>query len=148
MKWNETIDTYLKNYRLVQHVMEPCLYTKKTSNSQLIVLLYVDDILFLATDDSTLTAFETYIKTRFKIKTTTSVNSFIGFNLQPVKGGVLMDASHYIVAQAKRFRQFDAKEEKLPGTKTFLNISSEILEDKKLFQSILGVFDLQLSSIV
>ena len=84
--------------------------------------------------------FQKTIQKRFKIKIRESAREFIGIQMQQQKHSVAIHQQKHIEEAVKKFDLNDAKPVKIPIDVGCLNdFASPQLEDKKLYQSLLGV---------
>ena len=138
--WHATIDDFLKKFGLCSLVTENCLYVKKIdSKIVLVVLLYVDDILYCGTDIQ-VREFESAISARFKLKSTTSASSYLGIDITQRHdvGVVVLSQQQYILQAVKKFNLTDAKPVKTPIVGK-PEETAPLLEDKRLYQALVGV---------
>ena len=132
--WYNLLHEVLVNFGLKRCPLETCLYIKK----DLLVMIYVDDILFCAKKDETLDEFERHLLKHFKLNSTDVVKKYVGFEAKNNK----ILAEKHIEAACKRFRLIEAKNKWVPiEYSKFMqgkDIKSKKLEDLTLFQSIVG----------
>ncbi|KAG8499820.1 hypothetical protein CXB51_006167 [Gossypium anomalum] len=77
--WYARIDTYLLSLDFQKSVSEPTLYIKKNNTeTQLVVSLYVDDLLVTGGDEAVLTDFKTKMKKMFEMTDLGLMTYFLG----------------------------------------------------------------------
>ena len=85
--WYKCLVNFLKKLNLEQCMSEECLFTlkSKTNNKlELLILIYVDDILLTGTNEK-ITWFTNNLSNRFNIRKTTEASSFIGIQIMKNK---------------------------------------------------------------
>ena len=107
----------------------------------MVLLLYVDDIVFVG-EQRAMEHFQKAIQKRFKIKIRESAREFIGIEMQQQKHSVTIHQQKHIEEAVKKFDLNEAKPVNIPIDVGCLNdFASPKLEDKKLYQSLLGVLN-------
>ena len=66
--WNTRIDTYFKDNGYKQCTHEHALYTKKSGGNVILVVLYVDDLIFSGNNDEMIEEFKSTMTREFEIK--------------------------------------------------------------------------------
>jgi len=138
--WYQCLIKYLKDIGLQACSSEECLFIKKNSKDELIlmVLIYVDDLLFTGTKEE-LNWFCNKLEERFKIRKTIDVNSFIGMQIIKYGKGYKLFQEKFIIDVVDKFQLKEAKKVLTPIELNCLeNFESKVLEDKTLYQSIIG----------
>ena len=138
--WNRVLHKSLKRFGLEAHVTEPCMYRAVDKKSTIIVLVYVDDLLYASTDTSDLDSFEVYMRKTFKIKVTQAIEKYVGYEVSNTSSSTKLHTSAYITNLAERFELTQAKKRTTPVAKTILinDPNSKLLENKTKFLSLLG----------
>ena len=138
--WNKCLDQYLREYGMESNVLEPCMYRSKEDQPNLYAIVYVDDILFCGSDHNVIKNFENYLEEKFKIKTTGSLEKYVGFEIQRDDYHLKLHGEKYIQQLAEKFEVQNAKSRTTPityGTVLHEN-SDKRLYDARKYQSILG----------
>ena len=66
--WNLRFDEKIKEFCFVQHVDEPCVYTRASGKIVAFLVLYVDDILLFGNDIPTLQDVKSWLRKCFSMK--------------------------------------------------------------------------------
>ena len=66
------------------------LFYKKTATSHTFLGVYVDDILFTGDNDAEITSLKTYLDLNFKIKDLGTARYFLGMEILPITGGLVL----------------------------------------------------------
>ena len=94
--WFKTIETFLLEFALVQLTTESSFFFLKCeSGFDLIVVLYVDDILFPG-KPAVMKLFTESIAAKFKSKTRTMAEKYIGISIEQTGAGILMHQETHI----------------------------------------------------
>lgn len=76
--WNVVLNQHLVSHAFKQSLVDPCLYTKKSVNTLLIALVWVDDILLAATSEKELSETKKLLMSSFQMKDLGQVSHFLG----------------------------------------------------------------------
>ena len=66
--WHETIVRFMISEGLVQYIMDTCVFVRRLRSSTLIILIWVDDLIIGASDQTTLVNFKQNFSKTFAIK--------------------------------------------------------------------------------
>ena len=141
--WYQCLTEYLKEVGLVACNSDECLFMKKNQKKELklLVLIYVDDLLFTGTEES-LKEFCVTLEKKFKIRKTVDVNSYIGVEIQRTDKGFKLYQEKFITEAVEKFELTEAKSVSTPIDLSCLeNFESKILEDRRLYQSVIGTLN-------
>jgi hypothetical protein len=137
--WNSTIHSFLEDEGFEFSEIDGCLYKKSLGNRELYLVLYVDDLLYCSSDLKLLDEFERKIATKFKLKFTDDVSKFLGMNLRRDNHVVYLSQKDKIDKLVHVLELENAKCVWTPMVNTKWDEErSQVLEDPKLFQSIVG----------
>ena len=105
MIWNKNIDKFLRRYGCRSLVTEPCIYILGDfKNLKLILILYVDDILFSG-QEKELIRFKNSMQQQFKLKSKDIAEDYVGIQMtQDKKGGsVYLHQKKHIEEALRKF---------------------------------------------
>lgn len=105
-EWNRKLDGALRLFGLVKSKADSCVYF--TNNAELIVAIYVDDILIFWKRESICDKIKTMLST-FKMKDMGQTTNCIGLNITYNESGISLDQSKYITEILDRFGMTDCK---------------------------------------
>ncbi|GMF38710.1 unnamed protein product [Phytophthora fragariaefolia] len=107
--WYETVTKFLCQAGFAQCQSDSCVLVKRTANSIVAVLLYVDDMLIFSEVASELAAFQANITSRFAINKCDASSSFVGMELTWSKAGDMLTIGQqkYTATVVKRFASSD-----------------------------------------
>eukprot|EP00253_Pinus_taeda_P035427 PITA_35427 len=138
--WYNRIDAYLIENGFDKCDGEPTLYIKENDSKILIVVLYVDDLIFSSNDASLIADFNAVMKSEFEITDLGFLRYFLGIEVDQSESGVFISQVKYIEAVLRRFNLQDIKAAVTP-TVMGLKLTKEDNNkdfDPKLYKSIVG----------
>ena len=80
--WYSRIDAYLMENGFEKCDGEPTLYLKESDSKLLIVVLYVDDLIFTGSDDFLITDFKEVMKIEFEMTELGLLRYFLGIEVK------------------------------------------------------------------
>ena len=83
--------------------LEPTLYIKKSDGKILIVVLYVDDLIFTRSDVSLIVDFKTVMKSEFEMTDLGLLRYFLGIEVKKTKKGIFI--CHGVEVEQGRLQQ-------------------------------------------
>ncbi len=86
LAWFTTISAELKNLGFTQSLREPCFFHTMEKESPLMVLVYVDDILFTGTSMTSILAVILNLEQKFTIKRLGFPETYVGFEIKEDEG--------------------------------------------------------------
>lgn len=107
-EWNICLDKFLKSAKLTRSRADPCVYFDK--KRKLIVGVYVDDLLVMSSEVSTIQEFKTNIGTVFEIKDLGEINHLLSIRITRNKdGSITLDQSAYATELLQTTGMLNAK---------------------------------------
>ncbi|GBN07016.1 Retrovirus-related Pol polyprotein from transposon TNT 1-94 [Araneus ventricosus] len=107
--WNFKLNQILNNFGAKQTTADPCVYYIKNGKGLTVIMVYVDDILFISQDPSMLQKFQIHLKKDLEIKYASLAKYCLGINFQQQNGIVAMSQQSYIRELLNRFDMTEAK---------------------------------------
>eukprot|EP00253_Pinus_taeda_P007060 PITA_07060 len=138
--WYSRIDAYLIENGFDKCDGEPTLYIKENDGKILIVVLYVDDLIFTNNDATLIADFKVVMKSEFEMTDLGFLKYFLGIEVDQSENGVFISQVKYVEAVLKRFNMQNNKAVVTPtvmGLKLTKEDSSKDF-DPKLYKSIVG----------
>lgn len=139
--WNRRIDEVFKKLGFQSSTADPCLYVRRTKNSRMYLLIYVDDIVVAVQTESEYQDFVKALRMEFKITELGDLRFFLGIQVRSDGGTFVLNQKCYITKVLSRFRMENAKISKIPMATGFLQQKeedSEPLQNQDQFQSLVG----------
>ena len=94
--------------------IDTTLFIKTKEKDMLLVQIYVDDIIFGATNDSLCEDFSKCMHSEFEMSMMGELNFFLGLQMKQLKEGTFINQAKYIKDLLKRFNMEEAKVMKTP----------------------------------
>jgi len=107
--WYHKLDTYLKEKGLKRGTIDNNLYIKTEDNDFIIVLFYVDDIIFGCNKDSLVQWFAFAMAYEFEMSMIGELSFFLGLQITQSSEGMFISQEKYLREMLKRFQMEDSK---------------------------------------
>ncbi|KAL0458234.1 UNVERIFIED_CONTAM: Retrovirus-related Pol polyprotein from transposon RE1 [Sesamum latifolium] len=95
-QWNYEFTQWLGEIDFTQSVNDYCLFTRVSSDGFLALLVYVDDILIMGPEESSIIAVKTHLDTLFTIKDLGYAKYFLGLEIARSPTGIAITQQKYI----------------------------------------------------
>eukprot|EP00253_Pinus_taeda_P031184 PITA_31184 len=138
--WYSRIDSYLLDNEFDKCEGEPTAYIKEKDGKILIVVLYVDDVIFTGNDDQLIKNFKSVMKEEFEMTDMGFLRYFLGIEVDQNEKGIFISQARYVNQVLSIFNMQECKAAITPtvmGLKLSREDSSEDF-DPSLYKSILG----------
>eukprot|EP00253_Pinus_taeda_P028656 PITA_28656 len=138
--WYSRRDSYLQENGFEKCEGESTLYIKEKDGKILIVVLYVDDVIFTGNDDHLIENFKTVMKEEFEMTDMGLLRYFLGIEVDQNENGIFIRQAKYVNEVLERFNMQDNKATTTP-TVMGLKLSKEDNNkdfDPSLYKSIVG----------
>ena len=139
--WYSRIDSYLIQLGFRRSENEATLYLKKEGDEvQLVISLYVDDMLVTGSNTSLLAKFKKEMEDVFEMSDLGMMNYFLGMEIQQDNLGIFLSQKKYAIDVLKRFKLESCKEVATPlaQNERISKNDGEKLEDPSVFRSLVG----------
>jgi len=139
--WYSRINTYLIQLGFKRSENEATLYLKQDEDGlQLVISLYVDDMLVTGSNAKLLAEFKTEMQDVFEMSDLGIMNYFLGMEIHQCSSGIFVPQSKYVVDILKKFKLESCKEVATPlaQNEKISKNDSEKLEDPSAFRSLVG----------
>nr|GEV94679.1 ribonuclease H-like domain-containing protein [Tanacetum cinerariifolium] len=93
--WYETLATYLLENSFQRGTIDQTLFIKKQKGDILLVQIYVDDIIFGATNKDLCKSFEKLMKDKFQMSSMGELTFFLGLQIKQKKDGIFISQDKY-----------------------------------------------------
>jgi hypothetical protein len=107
--WYHRLDMYLKDKGFKRGTTDNNLYIKTKDNNFLIVLVYVDDIIFGCNKDSLVQWFSSAMESEFEMSMIGELPFFLGLQITQRHKGMFISQEKYLREMLKRFQMEDSK---------------------------------------
>ena len=120
--WYEILSNFLLEKDFSKGKVDTTLFIKKSQNDLLIVQIYVDDIIFSATNHCLYEKFSKLMQGEFEMSMMGELKVFLGLQIKQCKGKIFFNQTKYLRDILKKFGMDGAKTSKTPmSTITKLN---------------------------
>jgi hypothetical protein len=107
--WYYRSDTYLKDKGFKRGTVDNNMYIEIEDNNLLIVLVYVDDIIFGCNKDSLVQWFSSAMESEFEMSMIGELPFFLGLQITQRHEGMFISQEKYLREMLKRFEMEDSK---------------------------------------
>eukprot|EP00253_Pinus_taeda_P004661 PITA_04661 len=138
--WYSRIHFYLLENEFDKCEGEPTVYIKEKDGKILIVVLYVEDVIFTGNDDYLIKNFKSVMKEEFEMTDMGLLRYFLGIEVDQNEIGIFISQARYVNEVLGRFNMQECKAAITPmvmGLKLSKENSSKDF-DPRLYQSIVG----------
>nr|GEV72310.1 copia protein [Tanacetum cinerariifolium] len=122
--WYETLATYLLENGFQRGTIDQTLFIKKQQKDILLVQIYVDDIIFGATNKALCKSFEKLMKDKFQMSSMGELTFFLGLQVKQKTDGIFISQVKYV---AEILRKFGLSERK--SASTAIDAEKPLLKD-------------------
>ena len=124
--WYETLSKFLLEKDFQRGQVDKTLFIKRDKKDTLLVQVYVDDIIFGATNESLCKEFSEIMTNKFEMSMMGELNYFLGLQIKQMSEGTFICQSKYCRELLKRFEMDNAKEIQTP-----MSTSEHLDKDEK-----------------
>eukprot|EP00253_Pinus_taeda_P006925 PITA_06925 len=138
--WYSRIDSYLLENGFDKCEGEPTVYIKEKDGKILIVVLYVDDVIFTGNDDYLIENFKAVMKEEFEMTDMGLLRYFLGIEVDQIENGNFISEARYVNEVLDRFNMQECKAAITPivmGLKLSKEDNNKDF-DPSLYKSIVG----------
>nr|GEV14491.1 retrovirus-related Pol polyprotein from transposon TNT 1-94 [Tanacetum cinerariifolium] len=112
--WYETLATYLLENGFQRGTIDQTLFIKTQKGDILLVQIYVDDIIFGATNKDLCKSFENLMKDKFQMSSMGELTFFLGLQVKQKMDGVFISQDKYVAKILRKFRLTEGKSASTP----------------------------------
>nr|GEV15265.1 putative ribonuclease H-like domain-containing protein [Tanacetum cinerariifolium] len=132
----KTLATYLLENGFQRGTIDQTLFIKKQQKDILLVQIYVDDIIFGATNKALCQSFERLMKEKFQMSSMGELTFFLGLQVKQKKDGIFTSQDKYVAEILRKFILFEGK-----SASTLIDAEKSLLKDsdvKRIFRYLKG----------
>jgi hypothetical protein len=107
--WYHGLDMYVQDKGFKRGIVDRNLYIKIEGNDLLIVLVYVDDIIFSSNNASLVKWFSSAMQSEFEMSIIGELSFFISLQITQRSEGIFISQEKYLREMLKRFQMEDSK---------------------------------------
>ena len=112
--WYARLSIFLTQNDYVRGKVDNALFIRKVGNDMLIWQIYVDDIVFGATNPSLCKEFSELMQGEFEISIRGELKFFLGLQIKQLSGGIFIHQSNYTKELLKKFKLEESNCAKTP----------------------------------
>jgi len=112
--WYERLSRFLLEKGFTRGKVDTTLFIKRKMHDILLVQIYIDDIIFGATNDSLCKEFSNDMQSEFEMSMMGELNFFLGLQIKQTKNGIFISQAKYSKELLKRFGMENAKQMATP----------------------------------
>jgi len=113
-QWYERLSNFLLSHGYERGMVDKTLFIKKSNSEIILVQIYVDDIIFGATQDSLCEEFVVTMKGEFEMSMMGELSFFLGLQVKQTKDGIFLCQSKYCNEILKKYEMESCKEASTP----------------------------------
>ncbi len=143
--WFQTFTLKLKQLNFLQSIREPCLLYKMSSEYSVLVLIYVDDVLFASSSPTLIQETISNLEHHFRVKHLGYPRTYVGFQIEkdPSNGMLLLHQRTYAQQFFDIFLPTNERCQRNVPMNTFgnfpkVNLSEEELPSSIPYKSVIG----------
>nr|GEW77775.1 hypothetical protein [Tanacetum cinerariifolium] len=138
--WYETLANYLLENGFHRGQIDQTLFIKKQKGDILLVRIYVDDIIFCATNKDLCKSFKKLMKDKFQMSLIGELIFFLGLQVKQKEDGIFINQDKYVAEILKKFRLTEGKSTSTPidTEKPLLNDPDGEDVDVQIYISMIG----------
>ena len=138
--WYERLSSYLSENGYTRGKIDKTLFTKFQGKDFVIVQIYVDDIVFGATNENLCKEFSELMSKEFQMSLMGELTFFLGLQIKQTPDGILVHQSKYTKELLKKFNMDSSKHPTTPMASN-IKLDQDLdgkLVDEKLYRGMIG----------
>lgn len=138
--WYERLSKFLLENGFQRGQIDKTLFTKTKGKDFIILQIYVDDILFGATNNALCEEFASLMSKEFEMSMMGELTFFLGLQIKQYKDGIFISQGKYVSELLKKYKLDQVKHAKTPmATNERLDLDKEGKNvDEKLYRGMIG----------
>nr|GEZ01881.1 uncharacterized mitochondrial protein AtMg00810-like [Tanacetum cinerariifolium] len=112
--WYETLANYLLGNGFPRGNIDQTLFIKRQKGDIMLVQIYVDDIIFGATNKDLYKSFEKLMKDKFQMSSMGELTFFLGLQVKQKKDEIFISQDKYVAEILRKFRLTEGKSGSIP----------------------------------
>lgn len=138
--WYSRLDTYLHQQGFKKGTVDSNLYVKTQNDNQIVVVVYVDDIILGGCKDELCKDFSIKMQNEFEMSMIGELAYFLGLKVEQIKNGIFISQGKYAKEMLKKFNMQDCNPISTPMM-TCCKLSKDDespIVDESLYRSMIG----------
>lgn len=113
--WNSLLHSYLQANKFAQSPTDHCVYIRQVDKDIVMIIVWVDDLIIAASDESLLNETKQMLKDKFNMKDLGKLSYFLGIDFKQENGLVKMNQRRYLLKVLDRFEMVNCKPRSTPS---------------------------------
>ena len=114
-QWFKKFIDYILHLNFHQIESEPCIFVRKYVNSEILIVLYVDDVLIVAgSDEAEVQIVIQLLRKEFEMSKSEVANEFLGIKLEYVNDKLYLSQKSYVQKVLDKFKMSECKHSDTP----------------------------------
>ena len=130
--WFDTIKKHILEQGYRQSTLDPCLFFRHITNSIILILIYVDDIIIFAKERATIDEVVQMFKSRYTCKNLGVLKRFIGIDVEVTSSSVTLTQRPYAEKVCHKFLEWSEPLFKKPNKMPLPYDTADRLHDESL----------------
>ncbi|GKD56082.1 retrovirus-related pol polyprotein from transposon TNT 1-94 [Tanacetum coccineum] len=101
--WYDMLFGFLLSQEFSKDAVDPTLFIKKAGRNNLLVQIYVDDIIFASTNPAMCNEFAKIVSSKFKMSMMSKMSFFLGLQISHSPRGIFINQSNYALEIIKKY---------------------------------------------
>lgn len=136
--WNMLLHDHLTENGFVQNDADHCVYSRESENEKVILLVWVDDLIIAASNNTLLSDVKEMLKRRFKMKDMGPLKHYLGIDFIQSEGEIKMTQKRHIEKMLAKFGMSECKPRSTPCEQKFNFASEGEVIDSTGYREIVG----------
>ena len=107
-QWHQKFDSVMLANDFNINECDKCVYVKDAENGYIILILYIDDMLIIGSDDKMVKSTKAMLSTRFDMKYMGLDDVILGVKILRTSDGLVLSQSHYVDKILNKFSDDDS----------------------------------------
>jgi hypothetical protein len=138
--WNAKLDCTLSSFGFVRSSYEPAIYTRRSNSTQLVVGVYVDDLVITGPDKEEICMLEEEMAAEFKMSDLGLLRYYLSIVVRQSLEGITLNQGAYaqMILEKSGLKCCNSRKTPMETRLKLSNSSSEALVDATVFWSLVG----------
>ncbi|KAJ8381057.1 hypothetical protein SKAU_G00018350 [Synaphobranchus kaupii] len=137
--WNVILHDCLIENQFTQNPADHCVYAKETESGKVIMIIWVDDLIIAASNETVLKDVKEMLSAKFKMKDLGRLNRFLGIDFMQSDGCVKMSQEKFVNKILERFNMQNCRPRETPcDQKQDYTENAVKMDDVRMFREAVG----------
>jgi len=107
--WYKLLNDHLEQNGFMRNLSDHCVYRKQVEGDNILVIIWVDDLIIAAGNENSLNTFKDSMRSKFNMKDLGKISYFLGIQFEQNKKEIKMNQKRYILKILERFGMSECK---------------------------------------